>query len=37
MLQHALMMHHIEPLLVNGEATEEMLEWADRYDAAYAQ
>ncbi len=37
MIQHDLMMHHIEPLIVNGEATEEMLEWADRYDAAYAQ
>ena len=37
MIQHDLMMHHIEPLIVNGEATEGMLEWADRYDAAYAQ
>ena len=36
-LQHTLMQHHIEPLLFNGEATEEMVEWADRYDQSYAQ
>lgn len=36
-LQHTLMQHHIEPLLLNGEATEEMVEWADRYDQSYAQ